>query len=114
MVQHIGVGHKAISFHSVYRNAKNATADHHAHFRIFFQCKLSKFRHFCTDGIVVSGNVLDFVSNYILHGTAFQPLPLLDCVKYWEVRETLWQNVDELFEVRARLASFLHNKARKE
>ena len=110
MIQHVCIGHKGISFVPIDRNAENARSHHHAIFTVLFQGELLVLRHLFADHLVIVGNILDLVRYLVLEGRTVQPRSLLLRVKNWEVRETLWQNVNELREARVRFTFLLHNK----
>ena len=113
VVKHISISNITFGFNSVDGYTENTTTNHHPNLWILFQGKLSKLRHFHTNQIVVVGYFFYSFCDLCLHRTTLQPLPLLDCVKNWEVRETLWHHVYYLFEVRTGFASFFHYKTRK-
>ena len=61
VIKHVSVGYKAIGFHSLNINAKNATSDHHSNFRVLFESELAIFGHLIANRIIVLLNVSDFV-----------------------------------------------------
>ena len=88
MIQHISIRHKSISFDSFNLDTENATANHHPDLTVLFQWELRKFRHFSTDQIIVSLDVLDFLRDLILEWAPIKPEPFFHSVENWEVIES--------------------------
>lgn len=114
VVEHVSVGDKAIGFDSFDLNSENTTCNHHSHLRVLLEGELSVLGHLFADERVVSLNVLNLFSNYVLEGTSFQPGALFLSVENREVAKLLGQDVDVLVKVGAFLASFLHDVSGQE
>ena len=108
MVEHVCVRHKAVSLDSIDLDAEDSTGDHHADLTVLLERELSVLRHFVHNQFVVCLDVFDLLANLVLERTSFQPRSLVLCVENWEVVKALWQNVNELVEMRVLLSSLFH------
>lgn len=70
MIEHIGVRDKSISLVTIDLDTENTACNHHAHFRILFDWENLVVRYLLANQIVVCLNVLNFVGNLELEGTA--------------------------------------------
>ncbi len=114
MIEHVGVRDKSVCFVTLDLDAENAACNHHAHFRVLFDGEHLVFGDFLADQIVVSLNVFNFVGDLHLEGTTVQPFTLFFRVEYWEICETLGEDVDVLNELAVSLAPLLHQQSGQE
>jgi hypothetical protein len=114
MIQHVSVRDESISLVTIYGDSENTRGDHHTVLTVFFKWELLIFRNLLANHLVVRLDVLYFVRDLYLERRADKPLSLLFRVKDWEVRKTLWKNVDKLHEWGVGLSLFLHNQCGEE
>ena len=113
VIKHVSVGYKAIGFHSLNINAKDATSDHHSNLRVLFESELAIFGHLVANRVIVLLNVSDFVRDLVLEGAALEPSPLLLRIEDRKVVESLRQNINVFIERCVLFASFLHHIRRQ-
>ena len=113
VIEHISIRDKAIGFHSLNINTKDATSDHHSNLRVLLERKLPIVGHLVANRVIVLLNVSDFVRDLVLEGAALEPRPLLLRVEDWEVVESLGQDINVFIEWCDLFASFLHHICRQ-
>ena len=96
MIEHISIGHEAVSLDAFDLYTKYSTSYHHANFAVLLQAKLAIFRHLIANHIVVLLNITNLFRDLILKWTAFEPCSLFLSVKDREIVEGFWQYVDIL------------------
>ena len=113
VIEHVSVGYKAIGFHSLNINAKDATSDHHSNLRVLFESELAILGHLVANRVIVLLNVSNFVRDLVLEGAALEPSPLLLRVEDREVVESLRQNINVFIEGSDLFTSLLHHIRRQ-
>ena len=109
MVEHVGVGDKAVSLDTFDLDAEDTTCDHHANLRVLLQTELAIIRHFIANRVIILLNVANFLRDLVLERTAFQPGALLLRIEDREVIKRFRQNVNILVKNGHFFASFLHD-----
>ena len=89
VIEHIGVGYKAVSLHSLDLDTEDAAGDHHADFRVLLQRELLVVGDLVADSVIVLLDVTDFFANLLLERATFEPSALLLGVEDGEVIEGL-------------------------
>ena len=100
MIQHICISYKCISFVAINLDSKDSRRDHHPIFRVFLEWELNVLGDFFAYQLVVSLNILNFLSDHILEGRAFEELSFFYSEKDRKVCEAFRQNVNKLDELR--------------
>ena len=110
MIQHICISYKCISFVAINLYSEDSRRDHHPIFRVFFERELNVLGDFFANQLVVSLNILNFLSDHILEGRAIEELSFFYSEEDRKVCEAFRQDVNKLDELRIWASFFLHDE----
>jgi hypothetical protein len=94
MIEHVCIGHEAVSLYALDLDAEDTRRDHHADFRVLLKGELSEFRYFSANQVVICFNIDDFLFDLIQERTSLQPLLFFFSEENREIGVRLRKNVD--------------------
>jgi len=90
VVQHVGVGHEAVSFDTVDCDTEDSGGDHHPDFRVLTKGELSEVGNLLADQVIIDFDVFNFLMDLIQEWASLQIFLFIFGEEDWEVVETLW------------------------